>query len=214
VTRIGDGSLYRENPSDDELRSGLQAGHAQALEDLIRMYRPALLRYASGLYGGETDADEVVQEAFIRLWEKRDRWRADGSLKVLLFTLTRNASVDAYRRRKREARLSDLQMKTLPSPSFGPDDQLLEAELASMAEAAIAELSPRRQEIFRLVRESGFSYRQVSEILGISPQTVANLMSLALAELRSSLRPILQPTTPQRQVGPEKDERVKASGSD
>ena len=61
-----------------------------------------------------------------------------------------------------------------------------------MAEEAVARLTPRRQEIFRLVRENGLSYREVAEVLDLSPQTVANLMSLALADLRAALGPILR----------------------
>jgi RNA polymerase sigma-70 factor (ECF subfamily) len=214
VAKAVDGPWATDTLSENELRDGLQAGNPEALKALIRNYQPALVRYASGLCGGNIDAEGVVQEAFIKLWEKRDRWRSEGSLKVLLFTITRNLSVDAYRKTRRESRLSDRRLDTLSSPSPGPDQQLLEEELASLAEAAIAGLPKRRQEIFRLVRENGFSYRQVAEILEISPQTVANLMSLALAELRSSLHPFLKPALPQNEVGPKKDSRAEASGSD
>jgi RNA polymerase sigma-70 factor (ECF subfamily) len=65
-------------------------------------------------------------------------------------------------------------------------------ELRSMAETAVSSLPPRRQEVFRLVREGGLSYKEVAETLGISTQTVANLMSLALGDLRASLKPMLE----------------------
>jgi RNA polymerase sigma-70 factor (ECF subfamily) len=65
------------------------------------------------------------------------------------------------------------------------------AELKRLAAAAVAGLPPKRREVFRLVREEGLSYKEVAEALGLSPQTVANHMSLALADLRATLRPYL-----------------------
>ena len=56
---------------------------------------------------------------------------------------------------------------------------------------AVSDLPPRRREIFKLVRESGFSYAEIAEIMKISRQTVANHMSLALSDLRVMLRPFL-----------------------
>ena len=83
-----------------------------------------------------------------------------------------------------------------------------------MAEAAVSSLPPRRQEVFRLVREGGLSYKEVAATLEIAPQTVANLMALALSDLRLSLRPILNlsPEGPEPKAG--KTPEDKAAGSD
>ena len=202
------------NPSDGDLMAGLLAGDPAVLRILLSRYLPSLRRYAERLVGPGPESEEAVQEAFIRLWEKRDRWREDGSVRALLFTLTRNAAVDHLRRRRRETPLADHHVRFLPSPSPSPLDNTEERELRSLAEAAVRNLPPRRQEVFRLIRESGLSYREVSETLGISAQTVANLMSLALTDLRTSLKPILEGQPEATVNSPDQGRRDEASGSD
>jgi RNA polymerase sigma-70 factor (ECF subfamily) len=58
-----------------------------------------------------------------------------------------------------------------------------------LAAAAVTRLPERRREVFRLVREEGLSYQEIAEIMGLSTQTVANHMSLAMADLRAALKP-------------------------
>lgn len=75
----------------------VKAGDPEILRFLLARYVVPLRRFAARFLGGRGDPEAVVQEAFIRLWEKRDHWREDGSVKALLFTLTRNAAVDGAR---------------------------------------------------------------------------------------------------------------------
>jgi RNA polymerase sigma-70 factor (ECF subfamily) len=193
---------------------GLRAGDATVLRLLLRMYLGPLHRYAEALLSGRWDAEEVVQEAFVQLWEKRDRWREDGSVRALLFTLTRNLSIDTLRRRRRELDLGDQGLRRFSSPAPTPLEDTHEGELRSMAEAAVSSLPPRRQEVFRLVREAGLSYKEVAETLGISNQTVANLMSLALADLRASLKPLLEGEAPRQPGVRKRSAAQEASGYD
>jgi RNA polymerase sigma-70 factor (ECF subfamily) len=213
-----DGSENRpvEGPlhPDKDLMSGLLEGDPAVLRILLSRFFVPLRRYAQGILGGPSDAEEAAQEAFIRLWEKRDRWREDGSVQALLFTLTRNAAIDLLRRRRRESPLAESRLQTLPSPSPSPLDITREKELRSLAEEAVRNLPSRRQEVFRLVREGGLSYREVAETLGITPQTVANLMSLALADLRTSLKPLLDEGAGSLSKDGSRSPEEQASGSD
>ena len=69
-----------------------------------------------------------------------------------------------------------------------PSQELAADELAAAAREAVAALPPKRQSVFRLVREEGLSYAEVAEVMHLSPQTVANHMSLAISDLRKALR--------------------------
>lgn len=186
-----DSSLGHPLPGDAELLGRLRDGDAAVLREAIQRYLPSLRLYAERILGGSGDPEEAVQEAFIRLWTHRERWRGEASIRSLLFTLTRNVALDELRRHWREVPFSEASLPLLGSESPSPLSQLEEKELRIVAEEAISRLPPRRQEVFRLVREGGLTYREVARVLGLSPQTVANLMSLALADLRASLGPVL-----------------------
>jgi RNA polymerase sigma-70 factor (ECF subfamily) len=77
-----------------------------------------------------------------------------------------------------------------------PYEDVQGAELQRLAAAAVSRLPERRREVFRLAREEGLSYQEIADILGLSTQTVANHMSLALADLRTALRPHIAPGPP------------------
>jgi RNA polymerase sigma-70 factor (ECF subfamily) len=144
------------------------------------------------------DPQDVVQDAFVRLWARRESLREDGSLKALLYTSVRNACLDRLRADRRQ---KDFRRVGPPPPSPPtPYENVQGAELHRMAARAVSSLPQKRQEVFRLIREEGLSYREVAMILEISEQTVANHMSLALADLRTALRPFLAEESPEAGV--------------
>ena len=118
-----------------------------------------------------------------------------------------NAALDVLNSPRHAARRAD------PDTLACQDAPDREVELSDLDEAvakAIRDLPPRRREIFKLMRESGFSYAEIAEIMKISKQTVANHMSLALSDLRVMLRPFL----PERAVEAEtqNDDRTTNEG--
>ncbi|MEJ2204046.1 MAG: RNA polymerase sigma-70 factor [Gemmatimonadota bacterium] len=179
---------HRPSP-DSELLERVRGGDPAALQSLLDTHWARLVRYARRLLPEPEDAQDVVQDAFVRLWARRTRWKVEGSVRSLLFTITRNAALDEMRRRARRGRAA--QAFRGPAPPALPSEEAAASELERAAAAAVAALPPRRQEVFRLVREAGLSYGEIAEVMDVSPQTVANQMSLALADLRRALRPHL-----------------------
>lgn len=176
-------------PPDSKLIEGIRSGDPETLRRLQAAYWKPLVRFAGRIVETRSDPQDVVQEAFIRLWTHRDRWDARGSVRSLLFTVTRNAALDELRRDRRGERAS----RVADSPSAPPDpsDDAVADELRRAAAAAVASLPPQRREVFRLAREEGLTYAEIADVLGLSPQTVANHMSLALTDLRRVLEPYL-----------------------
>ena len=187
-------------PTDPELIRRLRAGDESALELLVTAYWQRLLRFVEGILHQEGAGEDVVQEAFIRLWMRRTELRLEGSFRAFLYTLTRNAAIDELRRSGRRKTLSERADPPVapPSPLAGAEA----SELQAVADVAIASLPPRRREVFRLARTEGLSYKEIAEVLGISPQTVANQMSRALTELHEALDRVFTNGSP-RPSGPD-----------
>jgi len=181
-------------PTDSELLEGIRAGDPATLSRLQTAYWAPLVRFAGGMVEGRADPQDVVQEAFIRLWTHRERWDARGSVRSLLYTMTRNAALDELRRHGRQERAAGrMEPRDASRP---PSDDAAAEELRCAATAALAALPPKRREVFRLAREEGLTYPEIAQVLGLAPQTVANHMSLALADLRQSLRAFLPESRP------------------
>ena len=163
----------------------LRAGIPEAFEWVLTTHRAALLAYAKNLLDDPQDAEDVVQDAFARLWTRRNSLRAGGSVKSLLYAQVRTRAIDLLRRRNRRRILSDRIPYPTPTPS--PSEELLASELQGRVTDAIGNLPKQRRAVFEMLRVEGRSHREVAQVMAVSPQTVANTMSRALADLRSAL---------------------------
>jgi RNA polymerase sigma-70 factor (ECF subfamily) len=175
--------------ADAKLVRELQADSQEALRKLMNAYWGPLVGFAGRILGGRGEPEELVQTAFVRLWTRRHELDETGSLRSLLYTIVRNASLDELRKRGR--RESAEEGTPHPSAPRTPYEDVQGAELQRLAAAAVSRLPERRREVFRMVREEGLSYQEIADVLGLSAQTVANHMSLAMADLRTTLRPYL-----------------------
>ncbi len=181
---------------DLSLMRRLQAGDEQAMSVLLAEHWTSVVSYAFRLMGSWDKAEDVAQDAFVRVWEGRKKW-SSGSLGALVHRIARNAALDVLKSPRYAARRVD--PDTLASRDM-PDRDVELSELDRAVVQAIRDLPPRRREIFKLIRERGFSYTEIAEIMGISRQTVANHMSLALSDLRVMLRPFLPGPATERGV--------------
>lgn len=132
-------------------------------------------------------AEEVVQEVFIRIWQKRDTLNDIRYFEAWLLTLTKNHIIDHLRKLARESALrkglpgqDDLQENTT-------DYKARESQYQQLLQQALLELSPRQQEIYRLLRDEQLTYEQAGERLGLSALTVKTHISRALQSIRSFL---------------------------
>lgn len=169
-----------------ELLAGVRDGNARALQALVDLYWTPLVGFASGILRCEDAAEDVVQRAFIRFWERRDAWQPGSDPKLILYTVARNLALnqlesDRARVRRRSAPL-------VPRPSISTPAQLLEeAEMVRALESAIELLSPRRREALVLARFHNLSHAEIAEVMGLAQRTVANHITTALAELETAL---------------------------
>ena len=179
-----------ELPSDLELMLGIRDGDSWALDCLISRYWQRLVRYAVRLGHSSDTAQDVVQEAFIRVWETRTPWRPIGTPQAFLYRIVRNLTLQEYRHREVTERHGPEIVRRHSTPST-PFQLAAESELDHALQDAIAALPERRREAFVLTRYHDLSQAEVAEIMGLSLQTVANHVSMAMASLRKSLEQFL-----------------------
>ena len=176
--------------SHADLVAELRSGNPEAFAWVLKTYEGPLLAFAQERACGAADPEDMVQDAFLRLWDRREALRPDGSIRALLFTTVRNRSVDEYRRTLR--RKPSIALPYVPANPPSPLEVLQASELSVQAEEAIEMLPQRRRTVYRMVRENGLSYMETAAFLRLSPQTVANTLSAALSDMRRALLPYLR----------------------
>jgi len=168
------------------LMERVHAGDRSAMDELVALYWDRLVSFGMDITDSREAAEDVVQEVFLNVWNGRHSWTPTDRLEAFLFRMTRNEALNHVRNRRTRLRLM-AGFESWRRRAIRPDEESENRQLAGTVKEAIHALPPRRREIFILSRFHGHTYREISEILEISPQTVANQMSSALDELRRTL---------------------------
>ena len=152
-------------------------------------------RYSKRLYGfvlryikQKEDAEEIVQEVFVKIWESRNKIDAYSSFESFLFTIAYNTTISLLRKRTNEKKYLEY-LKSLQQSTNSPDliDEIQFNELNDRVQSLLNELTPRQKEIFKLSREEGLTHDEIARKLDISVNTVKKHMSNTLALLKSQI---------------------------
>lgn len=152
----------------------------------VRLWGP-LVAYAQRLLGDVASAEDVVQHAFVRLWESKNPIPNGDDARALLYRVVRNLALNELRRDRIRNDWASDQWSDEPE-SVATSDLVERMELRAAIEAAVDQLPPRRREIFILSRFHELSNDEIANILTVSPQTVANQLVAAMRTLRHLLR--------------------------
>lgn len=156
-------------------------------ELFVAFYNP-LLRFAITLVRSREQAEEIVSDVFINIWEKRKRIDSISNLKVYLFIAVKNTSINYLRRQNKNLTDSVEENDTeFRSIYFDPEQLMVTAEMVARIKNAIEALPPKCKLIFKLVKEEELKYRDVAEILNISLKTVESQLAIALKKIGSSI---------------------------
>ena len=170
----------------------LRTGDEQAFEALFRAYAAALCDFAHSYVDSEPAAQEIVQDLFARLWERRDTLDRPRSVQAYLYGATRNGALNYLRGTRVETAflrrvLHAGQVRSNGPRPIPPEDELHAQALADAVAGAVATLPPRCRDVFILTRDQHLSYAEAAAVLGIAPKTVEIHVGRALALLRRQL---------------------------
>ena len=157
----------------DSLVREAQSGNQAAFAQLVHTYDQTVLRLALRLTGSESDAQDIHQETFLRVYKKLDGFRFECSFATWIYRIVTNVCLDHLRRsqaRKKNGRIevSDndfLDHISDDRPGNNPEHQLLDRELHAHILRALERLTPRERLVFDLKHFQGLKLRNVSEIL-------------------------------------------------
>jgi RNA polymerase sigma-70 factor (ECF subfamily) len=165
----------------------IKKGDKKAFEALFHRYYGILCHYAAQQIKNEAEAEEIVQELFVRLWKKREKIQIDTSLKNYLFRAVKNQSLNYIQHNQIKNQYAQKVIHETDAVNTD-ESNYTETGLLQKIEESINLLPEKRQEIFRLSRQQGLKYREIAEKLNISVKTVETQMGLAIKTLREKLK--------------------------
>ena len=161
---------------------------------LFYHFYPALLSFCTAILDNKEDAQEVASEVMLKVWTMGNDLNYVENLTVYLFRAARNKAYDALRKKSREistVEISDDSIQEYIIDGNSPESLYARDELEQCLGKIVSALPTQAQLVYRLVKEQGLSYRQVTEVLGISLNTVETHMRLALKKIRMALNAYL-----------------------
>ena len=172
---------------DDELVARTVAGESAAFEELVRRHLGSTFGLARRLTGTESEAEDVTQEVFTRLWLKAPAWRPGAArLTTWLYRVTANLAVDAWRRRGPAAVELDPEDPAVGTVAAAEEALEADQEQARLG-AAVAALPERQRTAVTLTYTSGLSNAEAAAVMEVSVKAFEALLVRAKRELRRRL---------------------------
>jgi RNA polymerase sigma-70 factor (ECF subfamily) len=174
--------------TEKELLEKLRKGDSFAFEVLFYKYRNRIKGFAVKMIPSKIDAEEIVQEVFVKLWLTKEAINPEKDFQSYLFSITKNLILDHLKSavNRKLYFIGELFQTDLLEENTAED--LISHEAQEKLLELIDEIPERRREIFRLSRFEGLSYKQIAEKLHISENTVDSQIRNALAFLRKEFR--------------------------
>jgi RNA polymerase sigma-70 factor (ECF subfamily) len=176
------------NKSNIELVKLLKKGDMPAFNAIYNKYCYKLHEFVFMYLKQEEDAEEIVQEVFIKIWESRGKIDVYASFESFLFTIAYNATISLLRKRVSENKSREY-LKSLQPIDTAEQviDEIQFKELNQKVQSLLEQLTPRQKEIYLLSREEGLTHKEIAQKLNISENTVNNHLVTTLKYLKSHI---------------------------
>jgi len=171
---------YIQDKEDLLIVKGLINSDLNAFNALFKKYSSRLYYFALKYLHSESDAEEIVQEVFIKIWEKREGIIAEYSFRSYLFTIAYNDIRKAIIKKIKEKNYLDNYLQNREEAVDQNADETDYINVSKKINELIEKLPPKRKEVFRKSRNEGLSYKAIATELNISEKTVENHIHEAL----------------------------------
>ena len=174
--------------NEKRLLTELKNGSSHAFERLYNMYSGKLYNFIMRISSGnQYMAEEVVQSAFIRVWEVRERVEPESSFISFLCTIAKNLLMNMYQRQTVEYVYNEYLKNTGVDRDSQTEESIDLRFLNEYIDSLAEELPAQRKKIFILSKRQNYTNKEIAEMMGISESTVATQLSLAVKFMREQL---------------------------
>jgi RNA polymerase sigma-70 factor (family 1) len=178
------------NLYDVNIRECFQAlakGDSGVFEILFESYKKRVFGVALKILKSQADAEEIVQNVFLSIWQSRARLDNINDPEAYLFTITYNAIHSHFKKASRNEQLLNAILWHIAKKQSTTEEAVAARETSKMIQKAIRQLPPQQRAIFELNRDQGLSYHEIAEHMHISQNTVRNHLSVALKTIQTVL---------------------------
>ena len=165
----------------------LNEGNEAAFEELYHLYSNRLLCYLIKLVKTETFAVDILQEAFIKIWNNRQNIDPEKSFRSYLFRIAENLVYDFFRKAACDKKLAAALINNAYDEYRHVEEKFCQKEIDQFLQTAIDMLPPKRRKVFQLIKMEERSYEEVSELLHVSTSTINDHVVKATKSIRQQL---------------------------
>jgi len=185
------------NDRDVGLMLRVKEGDNEAFELLVELHQSAVIGTVAKMLGGASEAEDIAQQVFIRIWKSAKRYQPQAKFTTWMFTITRNLVFNETRRRRRkptvsvEEREEESHQQVEDVHSTTPDQDVLHSELERAVDDAIQALPDKQRLAVVLRRYEEMPYEEIGRVLSMSVPAVKSLLFRARTQLKESLEKYL-----------------------
>lgn len=173
-----------------QIQNGIAVGDEMMLAELYKLFHKRLLHFSRAITRSDEIAEEVVDDVFVKLWSRRSKISEIENITVYLYVAVKNQSLNSLSRKAKELITESFNFLDIEIEEAvgNPDELMITREMMERMQKTVDELPPRCKMIFKLVREDGLKYKEVSQILNISVNTIDVQMAIAVKRICASLQ--------------------------
>lgn len=179
---------------DIQSNINLKKGDPSTFKDVFRLLYPRLKGYCKLFVPDDSKVDDLIQETFITLWEKRNSIKTDRSIESYLFVILRNICLNYLRDERLETTISSVNVEEVSELQYlyhidflGKEEKSLEEQLVESFQQAVEELPDKMKQVFTLCKIEGRKQKEVAEELGVSIKMVEKHIAKAKEQIRKKL---------------------------
>ncbi|MFI5252053.1 MAG: RNA polymerase sigma factor [Bacteroidota bacterium] len=193
-----DERIISSETSDEELISSFQAGNERAFVTIVSRFKNPLMNFVFRYIGDRDDAEDIVQETFIRLYKNKQAYRPIAKFSTWLYTISGNLARSYLRRKKIGRMISIFQRQSgredaeyeIPDNRYRADRELEESNRTQIVQDALLSLDQHQREIIILSDIQDLSYEEICQITGLKMGTVKSRLNRARSHLKKLLQDV------------------------